>query len=84
MWKSLLLLRLAAIAAFHSCQWSSFSIHLGGGMIRSFGVSLMLMVMTGRGSLPRYGPRDIDASEATSALVIMRLINEVLHVDGLM
>jgi hypothetical protein len=44
----------------------------------------MLMVMTGRGSLPRYGPRDIDASEATSALVIMRLINEVLHVDGLM
>jgi hypothetical protein len=42
------------------------------------------MVMTGRGSLPRYGSMDIDASEATSALVIMRLINEVLHVDGLM
>jgi hypothetical protein len=42
------------------------------------------VTMTGRWSLPRYGPKEMEASQAMSAVVNIRSIVDVLFVDGWM
>lgn len=52
-------------------------------MSGSFGES-RVVTMTGRWSLPRYGPKEMKASQAMSAVVNIRSIVDVLFVDGWM